>query len=228
MLKKIIILSFITILFSNSNIEEYIYDVEIKGILAITGKVGNCNLKIIKNKNNEYEMSIITKTTNFAKILFPYIDTIKLKINKYFSLISLEQNISSSKKILKVDIDKTNKTITRNGKKLSFYADTLFSPYSLIYFLKNNDIKLNNKYSYNLFDGKKIKEILFSVLKIEKVSVPYGSFDCFNIIPITDENLIKNNGMIELWYSADENKFPIKIMLKTKIGTFIMKLKDIK
>lgn len=227
-LKKIISLIFITILFSGSNIEEYIYDIEIKGLSAIAGKVGNCNLKVIKNMNNEYELSITTKTTNFAKILFPYIDIIKLKINKYFSLISLEQNTSNSNKILKVDIDKTNKTITRNGKILSFYADTLFSPYSLIYFLKNNDIKLNNKFAYNLFDGKKIERILLWVSKIEKISVPYGSFDCYNIIPITNENIIKNNGLIELWYSTDEKKLPVKIKLDTKIGTFIMKLKNIK
>ena len=90
MLKKIILLIFINILFSKSETEEYIYDVEIKGISMIAGNVGNCSFKIKKN-NIEYDMEIITKTTNFAKILYPYVDKIQLKINNYFSLLSIEQ-----------------------------------------------------------------------------------------------------------------------------------------
>jgi len=50
MLKKIILLIFITSLFSKSEIEEYIYDVEIKGISIIAGNVGKCSLKIEKKR----------------------------------------------------------------------------------------------------------------------------------------------------------------------------------
>ena len=91
MLKKIILLIFIATLFSKSEIEEYIYDVEIKGISIIAGNVGKCSLKIEKKENNQYNMDIVTKTTNLAKMLYPYVDEIKLKINDYFSLLSIEQ-----------------------------------------------------------------------------------------------------------------------------------------
>ena len=88
MLKKIITIIFINFLFPSLETEEYIYDVEIQGLSMIAGNVGSCNLKIEKNEQNEYKMNIITKTTNLAKILYPYIDEIKLKIDNYFSLIS--------------------------------------------------------------------------------------------------------------------------------------------
>ena len=227
MLKKIIILIFITFLFSNSQIEEYIYDVEIKGISIIAGKVGKCSLKIEKNENNEYNMSIVTKTTNLAKILYPYVDEIKLKIDNYFSLLSIDQKISNRDKKLKINVDKKNKTIIRNGKILNFYADTLFSPYSLIHFLRTQKIEINNQYAYKIFDGKKIIDILLQVSKIEKIKVPYGNFECLNVQPITEKNTIKNNGVLELWYTNNDEKIPIKIKLETKIGTFIMKLKKI-
>ena len=173
-------------------------------------------------------MTIITKTTNLAKILYPYIDEIKLKIDNYFSLISIEQKISNRDKKLKINVDKQNKTITRNGKVLNFYSDTLFSPYSLIHFLRKQKIELNNQYSYKIFDGRKIKDILLQVSKIEKIKVPYGAYDCLNIKPMTEQNTIKNNGVLELWYTNNDEKIPIKIKLETKIGTFIMKLKQIK
>ena len=226
MLKKIILLIFINILFSKSEIEEYIYDVEIKGISMIAGNVGNCSFKIKKN-NNEYDMEIITKTTNFAKILYPYVDKIQLKINNYFSLLSIEQKISNRDKKLEINVDKEKKIIIRNGKKLDFYADTLFSPYSLIHFLRKQKIELNNQYVYKIFDGRKIKNIMLQVSKIENIKVPYGTFECLNIKPITEKNTIKNNGVLELWYTNNNEKIPVKIKLETKIGTFIMKLKKI-
>ncbi|MAR15430.1 MAG: hypothetical protein CMG21_03160 [Candidatus Marinimicrobia bacterium] len=227
MLKKIILLIFIATLFSKSEIEEYIYDVEIKGISIIAGNVGKCSLKIEKKENNQYNMDIVTKTTNLAKILYPYVDEIKLKINDYFSLLSIEQKISNRDKKLDIKVDKKNKNIIRNGKKLNFYSDTLFSPYSLIHFLRKEKIELNNQYAYKIFDGRKIKDILLKVSKIEKVKVPYGTFECFNIKPISEENIIKNNGFLELWYTNNNEKIPVKIKLETNIGTFIMKLKKI-
>ena len=155
MLKKIITIIFINFLFPNLETEEYIYDIEIQGLSMIAGNVGRCNLKIEKNEHNEYTMNIITKTTNLAKILYPYIDEIKLKIDKYFSLISIEQKISNRDKKLEINVDKEKKIIIRNGKKLDFYADTLFSPYSLIHFLRKQKIELNNQYVYKIFDGRK-------------------------------------------------------------------------
>ena len=124
-------------------------------------------------------------------------------------------------------MDKKNRTIVRNGKKLNFYSDTLFSPYSLIHFLRKQKIEINNQYNYKIFDGRKIKNILLKVSKIEKVKVPYGTFQCLNIKPITEKNMIKNNGFLELWYTDDNEKIPVKIKLETNIGTFIMKLKKI-
>jgi len=227
MFKRLILSIFIVFIFPNIEIGEYIYDIEIKGISMIAGNVGECVLKIKKNESNEYEINIVTQTTNLARILYPYIDEIKLKVDSYFSLLSIEQNISNKKQKFKIEVNKHEKTIIRNGKKLNFYADTLFSPYSLIFLLRKKELEINNQYSYKMFSRKKIKDILLKVLKIESVKVPYGTFECFNIKPITEKNTIKNNGALELWYTNDINKIPIKVKLNTKIGTFIMKLKKI-
>ena len=114
MFKKIILLIFITTLLSNSKIEEYIYDVEIKGISIIAGNVGKCNFKIENNKN-QYDMEIITKTTNLAKILYPYVDKIKLKINNHFSLLSIEQKISNRDKKLEIILNSCQQICTLNA-----------------------------------------------------------------------------------------------------------------
>ena len=118
-LKNFILLICMTFIFSNVAMEEYIYDVEIKGISMIAGNVGKCNLKIEQYENNEYEMNITTQTTNLAKFLYPYVDQIKLKLNEYFSVLSIEQNISNRKQKLKIEVNKNKKTIIRNGNLLN-------------------------------------------------------------------------------------------------------------
>ena len=57
--------------------------------------------------------------------------------------------------------------------------------------------------------------------------MPYGTYECLYVKPNHDKNLIKNNGSIELWYTNDSEKIPLKINLETKIGTFILKLNKI-
>ena len=227
MLKKYILLIILSFLLSASDFQEYIYDVEIKGISMIAGNVGSCTLKIEKDKDSQYQMNIVTKTTNLAKILYPYTDQIKLILDSSYSLLSMEQDVSNQKQKLKFEINQNEKIILKNGQKLNFYADSLFSPYSLIYLLRKKDLKINNQYFYKILSSKKIKDILLKVLKIETVNVPYGTFECLSIKPISKKNTIKNDGELELWYTNDINQIPIKVKLNTKIGTFIMKLKKI-
>lgn len=212
--------------FSISENIEYIYDVEIKGVSIIAGTVGKCNFKI-KNNSDNFEMSIITQTTKLANLIYPYKDKIKMKIDSNYSLLLIEQNISNINKKLKIVVDKINRKILRNDQELNFYSDTLFSPYSFIHYLKEKKIELNQIHTYNIFDNRKIQKINFEVNKIEKIKVPYGTYECLYVKPNHDKNLIKNNGSIELWYTNDSEKIPLKINLETKIGTFILKLNKI-
>jgi hypothetical protein len=225
--KIITLTSVISMMFGMYYSQEYLYDVEIKGISIIAGNVGKCSLKIIQNDNNDYEINIVTQTTNLAKILYPYVDKIKLKVDNYFSIKSIEQNISNKNKKINIVLNKALKTITKNGKLLNFYSDSLYSPYSIIPLLRYKDLKMNDEYHYKILSSKKIKDVILKVLKIETINVPYGTFECLNIKPITEKNVIKNNGELELWYTNDDERIPIKIKLNTKIGTFIMKLKKI-
>ena len=159
-------------------------------------------------------------------LIYPYFDYIKLLVDKNFSVLELNHS-TSEKKQINSKINKINKTIISNGKQLNFYNDTLFSPYSLIYFMRTKNIELDDSYNYKVFDGKKIKEVLLKVSKIEKIKVPYGTFECLNIAPINSDKLIKNKGLLEIWYTNDEQKIPIQIKLDAKIGTFTMKLNQI-
>ena len=225
--KLVRLLFFCSFSFIYSHITEYIYDVEIKGVSIIAGNIGKCSLKIEKNINDQYKIDILTKTVNFAKFLYPYRDQIKLKVDKDYSLVSINHTSSNDNINNDIQIYRDEKVITKNGLNLNFFSDSLYSPYSIIPLMQTKDLHINDEYFYKIFSSKKIKNVILKVLKTEKIKVPYGTFECLTIKPIISKGDIKNNGNLELWYTNNKEKIPVKIKLNTKIGTFIMKLKKI-
>tara|TARA_B100001123_G_C15254269_1_gene1004033 strand:+ start:954 stop:1652 length:699 start_codon:yes stop_codon:yes gene_type:complete len=221
----IILYSFLMPKYAN---EQLIYDVEIKGLSFFTGAVGECIINFNTNDENQYELTVTIQTTNFAKRIFPYFDSIEMLLEKNLSLLEMKHLIvSKNKKESFSKVEKAQKSILFNNQLLDFYKDTLFTPYSLIYYLRNTEMNENDEFEYQIYDSGKLKDVKLKINSTEKIKVPLGSFECFNLTPIQNQNLVKNKGMLELWYTNNSQKIPVQIKLNSKIGTFIMKLKKI-
>ena len=216
--------SFFNLILSSSNGIQFVYNVEIKGISIVTGNVGKCTLNIDKDEDNTFSINIVTKTTNLAKLLYPYIDEINIKTDSLYSLLFFSQKLKPSNKTINVQVDTVNKEIIRNNKIQGFYSDSLYSPFSIIPLLRNQNLNINDQFSFDLLSSKRIKKIILNVFESKPISVPYGKFQCVSLKPISSDFKIKNNGEIEIWYSNDQEKLPLKIKLNSNIGTFIMKL----
>ena len=226
--KTLLFLFIFNLSFSNLNETKFIYDVEIKGISVIAGNVGKCLLIFREDSLKTFNMNIKIQTTNLAKLLYPYTDEILIKTDSTFSLLSFNQTIKPSKKNVKVEVDTINKKITRNNKIQNFYSDSLYSPFSIIHLLRKQNLNINDEFRFNILSSKKIKKLILKVFQSEMISVPYGKFDSIRLRPISKDYKMKNNGQIEVWYSNDNKKLPLKIKLNSNIGTFIMKLKQVK
>ena len=70
--------------------------------------------------------------------------------------------------------------------------------------------------------------MIVHITKVEEIVVSAGAFNCLKIEPVSsdDKPLLKNNGEMRVWLSNDNIKLPVKIELKTNIGTMVMKLKE--
>jgi len=208
--------------------EELIYDVEIKGLSFFTGAVGECIIDFNADNEKHYKLAVTLQTTNFAKKIFPYFDSIEMLLEQNFSLLEMKHlTISKNRTENLSKVNKEQQTILFNNDSLNFNADTLFTPYSLIYFLRNKKMNVNDEYQYQIYDSGRMKDVRLRINHLEKIKVPFGSFECFNLAPIQNKELAKNKGLLELWYTNDNQKIPIQIKLDSKIGTFIMKLKKI-
>ena len=105
----------------------------------------------------------------------------------------------------------------------------LFDPISIIYNLRNQDLKKGTKYEYHILGIDEIKSLITEVKGKEQIKVPSGKYKCIKVVPYSSdgENIFKENGYMTAWFSDDEKKIPVKIELKTNIGNMILKLKKI-
>ena len=67
------------------------------------------------------------------------------------------------------------------------------------------------------------------VLKNDYVKTSLGNFESIVVSPIsnTQKPLIKNNGDMRIWYTNDENRYPVKIEIKINYGKLILLLNNI-
>jgi len=116
------------------------------------------------------------------------------------------------------------------NKKYFTITEPVYDPIAFIYFLRSQELSLEDSFHFLSAGEKKVKEVWVNITGKEKIKVPAGNFDCLKVEPVSPygKPLMQNNGELRVWLSNDDNKLPIKIEMKTNIGTMVMKLKEFK
>ena len=116
------------------------------------------------------------------------------------------------------------------NKKYFTITEPVYDPIAFIYFLRSQELSLEDSFHFLSAGEKKVREVWVNITGIEKIKVPAGNFDCLKVEPVSPDGkpLLKNNGELRVWLSNDDNKLPVKIEMKTNIGTMVMKLKEFK
>lgn len=108
-------------------------------------------------------------------------------------------------------------------------TSTVRDPYSLFYYLRTIPLTVGNIYPFTTFDDNKFTDIKFTVRYKKNVRVPAGLYNCLVVKPFRESgSLFKSKGNMTIWFSDDEHRLPVKIILKTKFGSMVLKLKEIK
>ena len=67
------------------------------------------------------------------------------------------------------------------------------------------------------------------VIDQEMIKTSFGKFNAIVVSPVSnnDSSIIRNNGDMKIWFTNDENRYPIKIELKINYGRLVLLLNDI-
>ncbi|MEW6097250.1 MAG: DUF3108 domain-containing protein [bacterium] len=124
---------------------------------------------------------------------------------KYHKCYGFSLNHASQKATILSKHQNTTKTI-------DIFPNTLDS-LSLIYYLRNQDLKVGDLYNLAILTRHGVEQIKVNIVKEEEVSTPSGKFMTLKVeqsgSDITD---------IIVWFTNDNTHIPVKIEVKTEAG----------
>ena len=187
---------------------------------------GEATIKIKDSKidnKNLFKISILLKTSNMLDYVYEIRDTIDVWVYKEdFSLYQFQRIInegsynrkSRGKEII------ANQFLINSQDTIS-HNEKLFDSISLIFYPL---YIVDRKKDLSILENGKIRKIILEEIMEKNVTVPLGTFDCFVLNPISnDENdIFKNEGSLKVWYNID--KLPVKIEQSTSFGAIVMTL----
>lgn len=175
-----------------------------------------------------YYCSARAWTNEFFSKFFPVDDLVESYIDqKNFLPHFYSERIfeGSQRRAISIEFNQKKQQIIQDGKHFPLKPQTL-DPLSWIMFLRIGRFSLGQNYSNRIFAQKKMYQIDYSLGQLETVTTPLGAFLCFSVQPtlLLRGRPIQEDNKIKLWFTADENRLPVKFESKVKVGTVTAEL----
>jgi len=220
-------------------LEEFTYYTKFRKL-----RVGNTKIDIFKEEKNDKKtiLTVNSSTNKFIDLIYKLRHFSTIIVNdENFSLLATTQKLQQGSYI-----DSYNATVDYKLKKI-YYQNTkdikhdkqqnhliltidglVYDPLSIVYYLRQFDINVGEKYTFTSYNKKKIRDIDLYVETIEKIRTPYLSTECFVVVPRAKGQgpLLKHEGEMKIWFTVDTNHLPIKIQQKMRHGIMELTLKN--
>ena len=220
-------------------LEKFTYHTKFRNL-----RVGNTTIEILKDdpKDKQTIFKINSSSNKFIDLIYKLRHFSTIIVNdSNFSLIAITQKLQQGQYIdsYNATVDyKLNQIYYQNTKDITYdpYKDQLkilidglvYDPFSIVYYLRQLDIKIGQEYTFTSYNKEKLRDIDLEIKKIEKVRTPYITTECFVVVPKSKKKgpLLKHQGEMKIWFTADDKFIPIKMQVKMKHGIMELILKD--
>jgi len=199
--------------------EELNYNVKVNGINA-----GAAILKLENDKNNKSEITFSVRSNKLIDLFYKLRDDVTLIVHsKDFSIMSIDKSINQGryKKNNSAIVDYTSNIIYSNNQEIQF-KNKIYSPISIMYFLRNKNLSINKQFGFQIFDNNKIKNVFVEVIGNEIININDIEYDCH----VLKAQLMKKNNLLKeimtFYLSKDNNKIPVIIKSKIKPGKMVL------
>ena len=195
---------------------------------------GNAILSLKSDSLNgklTYLLSTSVKTNSFLDNFYEVRDETLSWLNvEDFSLLKAVKKIREGKYHRNHSAHISGDSLLIWNKKYFTITEPVYDPIAFIYFLRSQKLSLGDSFHFLSAGEKKVREVWVNITARESIKVPAGDFDCLKVEPVSPDgkSLLKNNGELRVWLSNDNKRLPVKIEMKTNVGTMVMKLKEIK
>jgi hypothetical protein len=236
------IFTFVTATFSNA---EEVYpllkqpDIEptpiIKGeVLVYSAKIGlfpfsagKQSLEVVENTevagHNVYHLKAVAETNGiFSKIynfrnheesyvtkdqFYPILYTKKIRDRGYRANYRVVFDLKGKAEVVK-----------NNKRKELCVVSGIQDELSMIYLVRSKKVNVGKRYKFPVLIGEKVYDVVLEVVRREKRKTDIGKFNTL---------LLETTNGYKLWLTDDSFRIPVRIEVKTKIGTLIAEIERV-
>lgn len=145
--------------------------------------------------------------------------------------IMFEQHLREGKKY-KADgyilYDNINRKVIVQERKFRIVDAPLFTHdyISVLYYIRNQNFTTGDTFTHNLYVHNKVHPIFFQCKERRKIEVEAGTFDAILLEPrlAGDGRAFNKKDKLEVWVTNDNNRVPILIKTKIKVGSIVARL----
>lgn len=202
--------------------------------------VGSASMEVIaKNPEmpeGEKVVRFHVRTNSFADTFYKVRTTISSTIDASFSRTlryekSQHEGNTRREIVVEYDYEKGEAKYLQEGSspKITKIPGPVFDPLSIAYFFRLHPLEPGAKTKLPTCDGKRLQEVIVTAGQREHISLARGKVTAIGTSPAM-ENLggIFNKspkGMLQVWYSDDERRVPVRVSSKVVVGSFTATLK---
>jgi len=201
-------------------------------------KAGTCNLKVLPltsvNNTPVFHFQLDVSTSRFVDKLYKIRDVMEGFVFKDFSGSMLYKKTSTGKRKTKIIVsffqEKNEAVYSDYGNRRDpvKIPENTFDPVGSLFLMRTLDFAVGSTLTFPVTDGKKSFFQKGKIVKKEKITTPFGTFDAFVLLPsVTNFSGVfekSSNPTVRVWISADEKKIPIRIQVKVVVGSIIFDL----
>jgi len=201
-------------------------------------RAGEASFKVLPftkiNGEKAYHFKLEVKSNRYIDMLYKIRDRHEGFTDYEVTQSFLYKKTQSGKdrRQVKVRFDWEDKTATYSnfGNKRDPITIPLntFDPISTFYKMRTLNFKTDQDLSFPVTDGKKCFTQKGKVVKREKITIPSGTFDTYQLdVQVNHFSGVfkkSENPTVKLWVTADGRKIPVRIKVKVFIGSVIFDL----
>jgi hypothetical protein len=127
-----------------------------------------------------------------------------------------------------VDFDQVRHTATYPGGEVIEIPPRVQDVLSSLYYIRTMDLQVGRSVYIDNHADEKNYPLEVKVLRIEKIKVPAGTYECYVLEPILlASGIFQHKGRLTVWLSTDSRRIPVMMKSKILIGAINAVLTDV-
>jgi hypothetical protein len=99
---------------------------------------------------------------------------------------------------------------------------------SFWYYLRTIPLIVDDTIRLDVYASMETHTIDCPVVKKEVINTPLGEFNTIQVAPQTEgKGIFGSSGSMDIWYSDDSERFPVRIKARMKTGSIVFTLKEV-